>query len=529
MADLNFGSKLGNYLRAVYPLLWVATHEEQRIVQEIYDTFKTSTTLEIYEWDVVNGMQVRKNNQVQKAAGEWSFNAAIPGAVKLGTKSDNKIVLVIFKDFHPYIDSPKNVRELRNAINELKAKGMCFLFVSPVIKIPVELEKDFQLIDFRLPDEEALRRKLDLTVRAAQRQDTATSKLTIDPDIAVCAVEAAKGLTSSEADNAFALGVVEHGAFDRKFVNTVFQEKVQQVKKAGLLTYLEPDVTFDQIGGLEPLKQWINTRRHAYSQQARDYGLPYPRGILLCGIPGVGKTLLAKAASSALGGFPLFQLDVGALFGKHVGESEENFRRMIQLIDGVGRCILFIDEVEKSLNKAAVSGQGDSGTSSRSFATLLSWLSDHKSPVFVIATSNDHTKLPPELVRKGRFDELWWIDLPTENERSAIFTVLFKKYKRDFDKLGAKAKLLAATQDFTGAEIEQAIVGAMFNAFGAGRELTPEDVVAEAAAITPFAKMSAKELAEMREKAEGRLRPVSERSLVTSTITEPTRKMTGKL
>jgi len=227
----------------------------------------------------------------------------------------------------------------------------------------------------------------------------------IPGDIKQAAVEALKGLTVTEAQDACALAIIENHEFNSAFILSVFEEKVKQVKRNGLIQYIKPDISFDNIGGLNGLKKWIRTRAKAYSQAAREYQLPYPKGVLLCGIPGGGKTALAKATANEFG-FPLFQLDIGALFGKYVGESEENFRKVIETVDSVGRCILFIDEIEKSLNKSATSGSGDTGTSSRSFATLLSWLSDHKSPVFVIATSNDHTRLPTELIRKGRFDEV---------------------------------------------------------------------------------------------------------------------------
>ena len=222
-------------------------------------------------------------------------------------------------------------------------------------------------------------------------------------------------------------------------------------------------------------------------------------------IPGCGKTLLAKATANEFG-FPLFQLDVGALFGKHVGESEENFRKVVETVDGIGRCILFIDEIEKSLSRDAVSGKGDTGTSSRSFATLLSWLSDHTTPVFVIGTSNDHTKLPTEFTRKGRFDELFWIDLPTLAERKEIFTVILKRYGRENSKLNIN-KLAEASDLFTGAEIENVITSAMFNRFGLDKEeITTTNVLDEINSTQPLAKMSAADIKIMREQAEGKLR-----------------------
>jgi SpoVK/Ycf46/Vps4 family AAA+-type ATPase len=225
-------------------------------------------------------------------------------------------------------------------------------------------------------------------------------------------------------------------------------------------------------------------------------------------IPGTGKTTIAKATANEFG-FPLFQLDLGALFGKFVGDTEENFRRVIETVDGIGRCVLFIDEIEKSLNRSATSGEGDTGTSSRAFATLLSWLSEHKSPVFVIATTNDHTKLPTELIRKGRFDDLFWLDVPKVAERERIFEVLIKRYNRDATKYKLK-QLAEKTEGFTGAEIEEIIKGAMFARFDKdGQEFTNIDLIDEINATKPLTETSAAEIKEMRNKAINKLRVAS--------------------
>jgi hypothetical protein len=315
--------------------------------------------------------------------------------------------LYILKDFHPFFQEPVVRRAFRNIIGKLKSKSTTILFISPIYAVPEELAKEVQILDFDLPDDEGLRSRLEFVQRAAvsSQKPGSTHDFGISPEIMLKAIEAGKGLTESEAENAYTLALVHHKSFNKPFVGTVFEEKVTHLRKSGLLTYIAPDVTFDSVGGLDGLKTWIRQRGQAYLPEAREYGLPYPRGMLLCGVPGCGKTLLAKATSAELG-LPLFQLDIGSLFGKLVGETESNFRRVIQLVDGVGSCVLFVDEIEKALNRSAVSGAGDTGTSSRSFGTLLSWLSDHKTPVFVIGTSNNFTVLPPEMIRKGRFDEL---------------------------------------------------------------------------------------------------------------------------
>jgi SpoVK/Ycf46/Vps4 family AAA+-type ATPase len=396
------------------------------------------------------------------------------------------------------------VRSLRNALEILKAKGTMIIFIGPVIKIPIELDKDIQLLDFSLPTEKAIEERLE-HIRKSVEKNNKEKKIDLPEDIKQAAIEAAKGMTASEVENAFTLAIVERQKFDNGFVKTVFTEKVQQVKKMGLLNYIESDVDFSHVGGLDALKIWMKVRAKAFTAEARKYGLPYPKGTLLCGIPGCGKSLIAKATANEFG-FPLFQLDVGALFGKHVGETEENFRKVVSTVEGIGRCILYIDEIEKALNKDAVSGKGDTGTSSRSFGTLLTWLSDHKSPVFVIGTSNNHTILPPEMTRKGRFDELFWLDLPDDEERMDIFKVILNRYQRDPKNFNLKT-LAKSSKGFTGSEIENVVVTAMFNKFAAdGKDIDNQSLMDEIAETIPIAKTCEEDIENMRKQAAGKLR-----------------------
>ncbi len=511
--SIPFPEKLRSYTKASYPLLWVKTHEEQRAIKDILSTFdKTNVPVIIYTWDCQTDlMRFKKDsNSWEKVPNmDTKIMNVVTSCRKLG--SSNERTIVIFKDFHPYIEAPGQIRNIRNAIEDLKGRGIMFIFLSPVIKIPTELEKEIQILDYALPNGEQINTILNSIQKAVKDKTGATSNAAdITPEVRQSAIEAAMGLTNSETQDAFSLAIVENLKFDNNFVLSVFDEKVKQVKRHGLLQYIKPDVSFENIGGLSYLKQWIMTRSKAYTQAARDYSLPYPKGVLLCGVPGCGKTLLAKATASEFG-FPLFQLDVGGLFGKHVGETEENFRRVVEMVDGIGRCVLFIDEIEKALNRDAVSGKGDTGTSSRSFATLLSWLSDHKSPVFVVGTSNDHTKLPTEFTRKGRFDELFWIDLPTEAERKEIFTVLLKKYNRDISKVKIDIdKLAESSKDFTGAECENVIVSALFDRFADdGKEISTTNLLDEINNTTPLAILSASDLENMRKNAEGKLKPAS--------------------
>ena len=498
---MDFADKIRNYLKASYPILYIQSHEEKRVCKDIYEAFKDKDSTTLYEWDMKNQLQRReKDGQLTNCnIASTDVKDVIDTIAKMTNEGRNVFIL---KDYHPFIEVNYAVRSLRNAIDPLKGKGNMIVFVSPVVKIPTELEKDIQLLDYKLPDQDAVKNQLEFVHRSVIKKNP---NIELADPIKQTAIEAARGMTASEIQNAFTLAIVTHQKFDKNFVNTVFDEKVIQVKKSGLLQYIEPDVDFSKVGGLDSLKDWMRVRAKALTPEARDYGLPYPKGALLCGVPGCGKSLIAKAVAKEFG-LPLFALDIGGLFGKHVGETEENFRRMVAIVENIGSCILYIDEFEKALNRDAVSGKGDTGTSSRAFATLLTWLNDHTSPVFVIGTSNNHTILPPELTRKGRFDEMFWIDLPSAIEREDIFRVLLTRYKRDPLKFNI-TELAKRAVGFTGSEIENTIKSAMFNCFAdKKRDVNTTAILDEVVETIPFSKTNELDLSNMRQQAKGKLR-----------------------
>ena len=337
------------------------------------------------------------------------------------------------------------------------------------------------------------------------------------------AIDAAKGMTDAEIENAFALGIVTVKAFNHDFVKVVFNEKILQLKKSGLLRYEESNVSFADVGGHAGLKRWALSRKPAYSQMARDYKLPLPKGILLASVPGAGKTLIGKALASEFE-CPLFICDIGALFDSLVGNTEKNMRELIATIESLGRCVLVLDEVEKSLNNNAVAGQGDSGVSSRIFGTFLTWLNDRTCPAFIIATSNDHTALPPALIRKGRFDQLFWMDLPSLEERVEICSVVIRKYDRNPDDFDVKGFARGAF-NFTGAEIEEAFKDAMFKAFSTGKEVHDEHIKQTLAESIPFAVSHKEDLERMRSKAAGKLVMVSDEGNPVTEVEQTMRRL----
>src|SRR5213075_2059796 len=311
--------------------------------------------------------------------------------------------------------------KLRDLAHDLKKSQKNVLLLSPVLKIPPELEKEVAIIDWDLPD----RGEIDGIVgRLLQELPVGVEPgPAADPQGRERIVEAALGLTYVEAENVLAKSIVRNKTFD---IPTVLSEKKHIIRKSGILEYYEAQESLDELGGLETLKLWLQKRRGAFTSKARDFGLPLPKGILLIGVPGCGKSLTAKAVG-ALWQMPLLRLDVGKIFAGLVGSSEENIRTVIKTAEAVAPAILWIDELEKGFSGTGSSGQTDGGITSRVFGSFITWLQEKTMPVFVIATANNVQALPPELLRKGRFDEIFFCDLPDREDRGAILDIHLRK------------------------------------------------------------------------------------------------------
>jgi SpoVK/Ycf46/Vps4 family AAA+-type ATPase len=305
----------------------------------------------------------------------------------------------------------------------------------------------------------------------------------------------------------FAKIIVKYERLSGEDVNEVSSEKQQIIRKSGLLEYYASVESFSNIGGLSVLKDWLNKRAMAFSQEARMFGLPAPKGILMLGVQGCGKSLCAKAVSTQWQ-LPLLRFDMGRMFGSLVGSSEENVRRAIAVAESVAPAILWVDEIDKAFAGAQGSGATDGGTTARVFGTFLTWLSEKSAPVFVVATANDISQLPPELLRKGRLDEIFFVDLPSPEERTEVFRIHLTKRGRapqGFD-LGA---LSGGSKDFSGAEIEEAINSALYDAFYAGEDLTTAHVLKALGETVPLARTMDEQINRLRSWAEGRARNAS--------------------
>lgn len=489
-------------IRARYPILYLVSWEETRVRDLVMEIAKKRNK-KLFEWSVTAGISPA-GTPIQSEKGR-SPATRDPLVALDHIIEQVEPALYLLHDFHPFLQ--KNnfavIRRLKEIAIHLRNSFKTVLIVSPVVEIPPELEKEITVVDVPLPGTPEMSALLDRIVDEVN--DAQKIRIDLPPADREALLKAALGLTLTEAENVFAKIIVQDGRLDAGDVTAVFAEKRQVLRKTGLLEYYESQEEFGSVGGMEHLKEWLKKRQAALSDRARDFGLPPPRGVLLLGVQGCGKSLCAKAVS-ALWKLPLLRLDVGRMFGSLVGSSEENMRRAIRIAESVAPAILWVDEIDKALAGSGGSASTDGGTTARVFGTLLTWLSEKTAPVFVIATANDISQLPPELLRKGRFDEIFFVDLPTEEERREILRIHIARRGR---KEGAfdLAALAAASKGFSGAELEQAVVAGMFDAFSAGRELQTADVAKELAATVPLSRTMEEGLAKLRAWADGRARP----------------------
>jgi SpoVK/Ycf46/Vps4 family AAA+-type ATPase len=382
----------------------------------------------------------------------------------------------------------------------LRSSLSTVVLLSPVLRLPEELEKDLTIVDFPLPD----RHDLEALLYEIQRDLAASNTLSMDtsePSLKAL-IDASIGLTRSEAENVFAKTLVVAGRLSGSEADIVHAEKKQVVRKSGLLEYVDSGETLGQVGGLGSLKQWLIRRKAAFDPAARDWGLPTPRGVLLVGVQGCGKSLAAKAIANELG-HPLLRMDVGRLFSKLVGETELNLRRALSLAEAVAPVVLWIDELEKALSGVQGSGSSDAGTTSRVFGTMLTWLQEKTTPVFVVATANDIEALPPEVLRKGRFDEIFFVDLPTAMEREIILSIHLRRRGRR-PELFDLPTLAQLSEGFSGAELEQAIIEALYDTYGQAPDINTAAVAGAIRRTVPLSQTMADAIEARRTWARGR-------------------------
>src|SRR5881398_323403 len=462
-AQPRFVRDLDTLIRARYPLLYLVSWEEQRIEAILQDLAAQHGKV-LFSWSIARGLRRLGGSQALPALDVSKAPLEVLATIgKLGQPA-----LVLLKDFHAYLSDPAVVRALRELAQDLKSTYTTVILLSPSAQIPVELEKDISVLDVPLPGFRELYQLLREIVAVVRQGNRASIDLSREQ--AEQLIKAAQGLTLSEAENAFAKAIANDGVLNKDDIRLVLDEKRQVVRKSGLLEFVNLDEHLGNVGGLEELKSWLTGRNGAFSEPARKFGLPAPKGLLLLGVQGCGKSLTAKAIASVWS-LPLLRLDLGRIFSSLIGSSEENLRRAIRVAESVSPAVVWIDEIEKGIAGSAGAAVTDSGVSARVFGSLLTWLQEKTAPVFVVATANRIDALPPELLRKGRFDEIFFIDLPSAAERREIFRIHIQRRGRDPLRFDLDA-LSTAAEGYSGSEIEQAVIAGLYLAFAEGGELT---------------------------------------------------------
>jgi SpoVK/Ycf46/Vps4 family AAA+-type ATPase len=485
-------------IRAKYPIVYVVTWEERR-VEEAVKAIADKLSRKLHTWSVTQGMKP----PVIRTTGP-SKPSTLPSeleALALVHEAEEFTVFLL-KDFHAYMKDSRVVRLLRDLAARLRGRAQTLFIISPVMSLPTELEKDITVIEFPLPSSKEIEQQLDDVIKAMK--DNKAVDVTLEKDMRELIVHSAQGLTRDEIESALARSLVEQKKLS---VDTIIEEKKQIVRKTGMLEFYPADKSLKDVGGLELIKEWLENRSKSFTDAAREFGIPSPRGILLLGVQGCGKSLTAKAIA-ATWNLPMLKMDVGRIFGSYVGQSEQNMRRAISIAESLAPCVLWMDEMEKGFAGVSGGGVSDSGTTARVFATFLTWMQEKTKPVFLVATANDVSALPPELLRKGRFDEIFFIDLPDLEDRKDIFKIHLKKRNRNPAKFKVP-DLAKASVGYSGAEIEQLIVAALNVAFDLGREMTTKDILDEIERQVPLSRMMAEEIAELRNWARLRARPSS--------------------
>ncbi len=500
-----FETLVANLLKARFPILYIPTWEEERAISAITrlasNEVAIKTPRKVLTWSATTGLV--GDGQQPKEDTKSPIKA-----IELVEKYPDPAVF-IFKDFHVFFGANNRpadtlvIRRIRDLVPVLKQspRPKNIIFVAPSLVLPNDLQKDVAVVDFDLPSFQEILGVLQEMI-AANRQ---SGRIVIDlkERDSERLAKAALGLTLQEAENAFARAMVEDGRLDIKDVEVILDEKQQIIRKTQILEFIKSDFSIEDVGGLENLKRWLNKRNKSWLDEAKRYSLPAPKGVLITGVPGCGKSLVAKAIS-AMWHLPLLRLDIGRIFSGIVGSSEENVRTAIRTAEAIAPSVLWIDEIEKGFS--GTGSGGDSGTSTRVFGTFLTWMQEKTKPVFVIATANNIHSLPAEMLRKGRFDEIFFVDLPTHKERVDIFLLHITKRLKDEKAVGSFTlaptnleKLADITEGFVGAEIEYAVIAALFEAFSEDRGITMEDFEKAIRNTVPLSVTQAEQIRSIRQ------------------------------
>ncbi len=476
-------------IRARYPLLYIVTAEEEPVDEVLQQLVQQQNQRKLLSWDIVRGWH-------DNGADKGSIMPALARIAKSIEQPDTTIF--VLRDLHPYLKmhypySDKHsavVRELRNLTVSLKRSRQTLILISHTLELPAELREETTVIDFPLPDVQEIDYIITNTVQPEKLNVSGLAKEQL--------IKACQGLSRARINRVLAKALVgDKQKVDDTAIDAVLEEKKQAIRQTEILEFFKTTESLKTVGGLENLKQWVRMRKDTFTEEARKYGIPNPKGVLLVGIQGTGKSLSAKTIAHEWR-LPLLRLDTGRLFGGIVGESESRVRQMIKISEAIAPCVLWIDEIDKAFGNISGGVDGDSGTSRRVFGSLITWMQEKTTPVFIVATANNVRILPAELLRKGRFDEIFFLNLPTELERQEIFKVHLQKLRpsrmRDFD----LTLLARSSKNFSGAEIEQVIIDAMYRAFGDKKDFATLDILRAIEDTVPLAAIARHQIDELK-------------------------------
>ncbi|MFM9265367.1 AAA family ATPase [Tychonema sp. BBK16] len=484
--------RLDLMIRAHYSLLYIVGTEEEPVEAVIAQVaLQVTPARRVLFWDIVRGWE-------DNGSGKGSVMAALD---RIGKTAVEEYTIFVLRDLHPILKYPyteKNVpviRELRNLTRELKHSKKTIVLTSNVLELPAELKEEVTVIDFPLPNVQEIEHLISqVLTNPEQLQVTGLAKEQL--------VKAFQGLSRAKIGRILATALAAKEQINESDIDKILEEKQQAICETGILDFFNYQESLKSMGGLENLKLWIKMRQDAFTDEARCYGLPNPKGILLVGVQGTGKSLSAKIIASEWR-LPLLRLDIGRLFGGVVGESESRVRQMIELAEAIAPCVLWIDQIDQVFANTVTGADGDSGTSCPVFGSLITWMQEKTSPVFIVATANNLQGLPAQLLRKGRFDEIFFLDLPSELERQDIFQVHLQRLRsaiwQQFD-LGILAQ---RTENFSGAEIEQVVIDGLYRAFGTlvngqRRDLTTEDILRSIEDTVPLAAIARSQIEDLK-------------------------------
>jgi len=495
---------LKNYITAGYPCLFMRTVEpliaEQRVRSALQELEMSDQTLG--SWKVTTGLHMGRADGTVPEREVQGANDLIGCLKHIEGMTDP--VVVILHNVRQFVNNYQVIQHLVDTIYSARLRGQHLILVGPHIELPPELKNLVQYVDCPLPNREQIEAEYEKIVRAYSDQIKLPKGKEERKALIRSAANAAVGLDQMAAENAIALSLATAETVD---IRVIQRQKEQEVRKSDVLEFFPTDETMDDVGGFRALKDWIAKRRRVFTQEARDYGLPFPKGMLVVGPAGTGKSLVAKATAGYFE-LPLLRLDMGKVFRSLVGESESAMRLALQVAEACSPVVLWLDEIEKAMAGAAGSGELDSGVTARVVSTVLTWRQETRYPVVLIATANNVATLPSMVYRKGRLDEVWATDLPLLEEREEIFRIHLRKRKRDPEIF--QVPLLAKTaEEFVGAEIEGCIEDAMFDAFSEGKEVTPAYIIKAMKATIPQAQRDVEELRAIREWVRTRARSVS--------------------